>query len=668
MVNTISENELKPCANEETQEKSMEESIAQKERLEILSNELVIAGKEVENVRPETEETVENDSNISTDIIKETDGATKNEITQDLQENQEQEVKAIMEDDISKIEETQDSLGNEEMEVKHTKEDDQKVEYNLQQTSEVEEENMEAEDIESRVVDVNMVSQLEMEITSKTDENTDDFSNQSSAILSDIENIQSSVDKEQSASLNVESVTKSSKPSSGLSLLAQYDSEDNDNTDTDSVIEVPATSAKDYRNQVVEINSDSDSDDTDSDSDVEYLNEIRKTIEKRMEVADEDDEDEEDDDNGEGMSKKKHKPKVKVKGEMLLEDLPPIQDLQITVPEDECIELGKIHSIVDQLVLVSVLPNAILLDLETVIFLEKGQKVLGEVFDVLGQVADPLYCVRFNSNKQIKEKEINVGDVVYVAPKTQYTQYVILSSLMKMKGSDASWENDIEPPPRFLDYSDDEQEQLAKRQLRNKDRPVDNDEPHKRLRTSEGGEQTENRPYTPNHRNRYAQQREDNNNRNRGDGSNYNNNSRPRYNNHNYNHRQQQQPQQQQPQQQPNYHRNSWHSNYYPQQYQQAPPSQNYGYNPNNRGHTQQNQSLPPPPQAYPTQVPMYAMPPMHAMPPYPPPTNYGPQGSAPHMAPQPLMPNSFTIRPPTLHGVPPQQQFTSPPPPPGAL
>jgi H/ACA ribonucleoprotein complex non-core subunit NAF1 len=39
----------------------------------------------------------------------------------------------------------------------------------------------------------------------------------------------------------------------------------------------------------------------------------------------------------------------KTRGEILIEDLPPIQDLQINVPAEECIELGKVSSIVDQL-------------------------------------------------------------------------------------------------------------------------------------------------------------------------------------------------------------------------------------------------------------------------------------------------------------------------------
>lgn len=40
---------------------------------------------------------------------------------------------------------------------------------------------------------------------------------------------------------------------------------------------------------------------------------------------------------------------LKVKGEMLIDDLPPIEDLTITVPETECLQIGKVFSMVDQL-------------------------------------------------------------------------------------------------------------------------------------------------------------------------------------------------------------------------------------------------------------------------------------------------------------------------------
>lgn len=37
------------------------------------------------------------------------------------------------------------------------------------------------------------------------------------------------------------------------------------------------------------------------------------------------------------------------KGELDLGDLPPIEDLQISVPEDQCLPVGKILNIVDTL-------------------------------------------------------------------------------------------------------------------------------------------------------------------------------------------------------------------------------------------------------------------------------------------------------------------------------
>jgi hypothetical protein len=47
--------------------------------------------------------------------------------------------------------------------------------------------------------------------------------------------------------------------------------------------------------------------------------------------------------------KPKKKDPMKTRGEIFIEDLPPIQDLHISVHAEECMELGKISSIVDQL-------------------------------------------------------------------------------------------------------------------------------------------------------------------------------------------------------------------------------------------------------------------------------------------------------------------------------
>jgi len=152
---------------------------------------------------------------------------------------------------------------------------------------------------------------------------------------------------------------------------------------------------------------------------------------------------------------------IKSKNEMTLNDLPPIEDLKISIPEEEIVPIGKVYQIVDQLVVVQSLKDIPAYDLDTVLFVEGGLP-LGKIFDVFGPVTEPYYCVRFNSKDHIKERKINLEQVVYCAPKTRYTNYVFLAQLMKLRGSDASWENDDECPDEFLDYSDDEQESNAK--------------------------------------------------------------------------------------------------------------------------------------------------------------------------------------------------------------
>ncbi|KAL9925982.1 uncharacterized protein ACN2A1_015099 isoform 2-T2 [Glossina fuscipes fuscipes] len=366
---------------------------------------------------------------------------------------------------------------------------------------------------------------------------------------------------------NVHDIAK--KGSIGLSMLAQYGSDsefengksdsesEDDKSTTDSVVEIPIANNADYRNQPIQIDSESD-----SESGVECLEDIRTIIENRISASkddcNEEEGDEEDEECGDGTKKKKKPRPPRVKGELLLDDLPPIKDLHITVPEGECVELGKIHSIVDQLVLVSALPNALLLNLDTVLFLEKGQQVLGEVFDVLGQVAEPLYCVRFNSHEQIIEKNIKVGDTVYAAPKTEYTQFIILSSLMKMRGSDASWEHDVEPPPHYIDYSDDEEERLARSRLRSKDKTRENDDHNEGECTKDSDEQV--KALSNKKRRRQNEQ-----NQSFGFGGNRGSrhlNAHPRHMGP-----------------RPAMYPSSWHSNYYPQAFSYYPPP-NYRYGP----------------------------------------------------------------------------------------
>lgn len=116
-------------------------------------------------------------------------------------------------------------------------------------------------------------------------------------------------------------------------------------------------------------------------------------------------------------------------------------------------------------VLVEAFPELAPLDIDSVLFLDHGKQTLGLIFDVIGRVLVPIYCVRFNSKEEILAKGISVGIKVYCAPQTEHSSFVILSQISN-KGSDASWKNDIEPPANCVEYSDDEEERQIKRQAK----------------------------------------------------------------------------------------------------------------------------------------------------------------------------------------------------------
>ena len=155
--------------------------------------------------------------------------------------------------------------------------------------------------------------------------------------------------------------------------------------------------------------------------------------------------------------------------------------------QGECQAIGLVSSMVDQLLVIESLPDLPALDLESVLFAREevdgeGDEVIaiGRVFDVIGPVTRPYYCVRFNSEEHIRSKNLNKGQQIFFAPKTEHTTFVFLEQLMRMKISDASWYknkiwmneyllsshnpfysprcNDEELPPDLQEFSDDEQE------------------------------------------------------------------------------------------------------------------------------------------------------------------------------------------------------------------
>lgn len=104
-------------------------------------------------------------------------------------------------------------------------------------------------------------------------------------------------------------------------------------------------------------------------------------------------------------------------------------------------------------------------------FFSAGPKVFGKVFEVFGPVSTPWYSVRFNSKADIEDKDIKTGMEVFYAPKKEdYTKYVFVSYLKNLKGSDASWKDDNEPPDKYVDYSDDDEEKKTRSKTRAKDR------------------------------------------------------------------------------------------------------------------------------------------------------------------------------------------------------
>ncbi|XP_056443008.1 H/ACA ribonucleoprotein complex non-core subunit NAF1 isoform X2 [Gadus chalcogrammus] len=171
--------------------------------------------------------------------------------------------------------------------------------------------------------------------------------------------------------------------------------------------------------------------------------------------------DEEDD---EGFSQQAQ---IKTRDEVLLEELPAVEELCVSLPESAEIQpIGTVTSVIQQLMIVQSLKGTPPLTEDSIIF-TSDRLAVGKVFEVFGPVTTPYYVLRFNSEEEIVTKGLVVGCTVFYTPEhKEYTGYVLTKHLQNLKGSDASWKNDQEPPPESLDYSDDEEEQDAKKKKR----------------------------------------------------------------------------------------------------------------------------------------------------------------------------------------------------------
>ncbi|XP_069832715.1 H/ACA ribonucleoprotein complex non-core subunit NAF1 [Dendropsophus ebraccatus] len=188
---------------------------------------------------------------------------------------------------------------------------------------------------------------------------------------------------------------------------------------------------------------------------------------------------------------------LKTKDELLVDELPPVEELSINLPDHvELKPFGTVSSVIEQLVIIESLRDILPLNEDTVVFKE-DRTVVGKIFEIFGPVPHPFYVIRFNSKEQIESSGIKIKDAMFFAPSVQdFTQYIIPDALKRDKGSDASWTNDQEPPPDVIDYSDDEKEREAKQKKKaqnpgKKKQKFDQDKPS----TSSQVSQQVSRPY-----------------------------------------------------------------------------------------------------------------------------------------------------------------------------
>lgn len=165
-------------------------------------------------------------------------------------------------------------------------------------------------------------------------------------------------------------------------------------------------------------------------------------------------------------------------GELTLDDLEPVTRQGIQLDNTvNLVKMGEVVSIVDEkLVIIQSILNenghsCKPLNEESILF-DSNRRELGKVFEVFGPVHAPFYSIRFNNVKEITENSLSVergASIFYAHDSTEYTKFIFnLDELRRLKGSDASWNNDNEPPAECVDYSDDEQERNAKKELKQK--------------------------------------------------------------------------------------------------------------------------------------------------------------------------------------------------------
>ncbi|KAG5342042.1 hypothetical protein C0989_005722 [Termitomyces sp. Mn162] len=139
-------------------------------------------------------------------------------------------------------------------------------------------------------------------------------------------------------------------------------------------------------------------------------------------------------------------------------------------PEEVLEKVGEIMSVMGNTVVVNAVPSEVAnrgseraLDSDTLLVFQ-DRKVLGYIYETFGPTSQPLYQVKFNMNFPLDPERVQVSREVFHVPAR--SNFVFLSQLMKLKGSDASNVHDEEPAEHELEFSDDEAEAAYKANMK----------------------------------------------------------------------------------------------------------------------------------------------------------------------------------------------------------
>ena len=123
--------------------------------------------------------------------------------------------------------------------------------------------------------------------------------------------------------------------------------------------------------------------------------------------------------------------------------IPSVRDIAIP-PQVKMTRLGEVHQVLhDPIPLVVVAADAespTLAD-ESMVF-DGERKPVGLIFETFGTVKKPFYSIRFNTVDELKQINLKQGAQINFGE--GFSEFVNVRQLLAQKGSDASWEHDVE--------------------------------------------------------------------------------------------------------------------------------------------------------------------------------------------------------------------------------